>query len=115
MILLSQFVLFFDVGAIIPATFDFAAKIACIPILATATLPGGAVGTGALLPLAGFSGIVGAPMGGWLTDKVVARFTVVCSGCVSADAHPLRLERNRIRFFKVSIYPYHLWWEHAWF
>ena len=66
------------------ATFGFAAKIACIPLLATATLPGGAVGTGALLSLAGLSGIVGAPFGGWLTDKVGARFTVVFSGCVSA-------------------------------
>ena len=66
------------------ATFGFAAKIACIPILATATLPGGAVGTGALLSLAGVSGIFGAPLGGWLTDKVGARFTVVFSGCVSA-------------------------------
>ena len=66
------------------ATFGFAAKIASIPIIATTTLPGGALGTGALLSLAGLSGIVGAPLGGWLTDKVGARFTVTFSGCVSA-------------------------------
>lgn len=66
------------------STFGFAAKIACIPIIATATLPGGAVGTGALLSLAGLSGIIGAPFGGWLTDAIGARFTVIFSGCVSA-------------------------------
>ena len=66
------------------SSFGFAAKIACIPIIATATLPGGAVGTGVLLSLAGLSGIVGAPFGGWLTDAVGARFTVIFSGCVSA-------------------------------
>jgi MFS family permease len=65
------------------ASFGFAAKISCIPIIATATLPGGAVGTGALISLAGLSGIVGAPLGGWLTDQMGARFTATFSGLLS--------------------------------
>lgn len=66
------------------ASFGFAAKVACIPILATATLPGGAIGTGALLSVAGLSGLFGAPLGGWLTDQAGARFTATLSGIVSS-------------------------------
>jgi MFS family permease len=66
------------------ASFGFAAKIASIPILATATLPGGAAGAGALISIAGLSGLLGAPMGGWLTDRAGAKVTAVFSGAVSA-------------------------------
>jgi MFS family permease len=68
------------------ASFGYAAKIASIPLLATATLPGGAVGAGALLSVAALSGLVGAPLGGWLTDQVGARTTAVCSGVLGAVA-----------------------------
>ncbi|CAM9550706.1 unnamed protein product, partial [Heterosigma akashiwo] len=66
------------------ASFGFAAKIASIPIHATEVLPGGAAGAGALLSLAGLSGLVGAPAGGWLTDRVGAIPTAVLSGSISA-------------------------------
>ena len=66
------------------ATFGFAAKIASIPLLATVILPGGAVGTGILVSATGLSGIVGAPVGGWLTDQTSAKFTAIVSGTVSA-------------------------------
>ena len=65
-------------------SFGFAAKIATIPVLATALLPGGAVGTGLLLSAAGLSGLVGAPLGGWWTDRIGARRTAAWSGAVSA-------------------------------
>jgi MFS family permease len=66
------------------ATFGFAAKIASIPLLATAILPGGAVGAGVLVSMTGLSGIVGAPIGGWLTDKTSAKSTAILSGILSA-------------------------------
>ena len=62
----------------------FACKIACIPVLAASTLPGGAIGAGALVSAAGLSGLVGAPVGGWLTDQTGARTTVILSGLFSA-------------------------------
>lgn len=62
----------------------FACKIACIPVLAASTLPGGAIGSGALLSAAGLSGLVGAPVGGWLTDRTGAKMTVMLSGLFSA-------------------------------
>jgi len=65
-------------------SFGFAAKIASIPLLATAILPGGAAGTGLLLSAAGLSGLVGAPVGGFLTDRAGARWTATLSGWVSA-------------------------------
>ena len=66
------------------AGFGFSCKIACIPVIAAAVLPGGAAGAGALLSAAGLSGLVGAPLGGWITDQFGARFTVIASGLVSA-------------------------------
>ncbi|CAM9426156.1 unnamed protein product, partial [Heterosigma akashiwo] len=66
------------------ASFGFAAKIASIPIHATKVLPGGAAGTGALLSLAGLSGLVGAPAGGWLSDRMGPVPTAVLSGSISA-------------------------------
>ena len=64
--------------------FGFACKIACIPVIAAAILPGGAAGAGALLSAAGLSGLVGAPVGGWISDQVGARVTAMVSGLVSA-------------------------------
>ena len=66
------------------ASFGFAAKIATIPVLAADTLPGGAIGAGALLSAAGLSGLVGAPVGGLLTDKAGARITAVLAGIANA-------------------------------
>ena len=65
------------------SSFGFAAKIASIPILATSTLPGGAVGAGALLSAAGLSGLVGAPVGGYITDRIGAKGAAIVSGLVS--------------------------------
>jgi MFS family permease len=65
-------------------SFGFAAKIAIIPILATRTLPGGVAGAGALISIAGLSGLIGAPIGGWLTDRAGAKFTAVLSGVGNA-------------------------------
>jgi len=66
------------------ASFGFAAKIASIPVLASSVLPGGAAGAGALISVVGLSGLVGAPMGGFLTDRMGAKVTVICSGILSA-------------------------------
>lgn len=66
------------------ASFGFAAKIASIPLIAASILPGGAAGSGALLSAAGLSGLIGAPIGGWLTDKAGAKATIISSGLFSA-------------------------------
>lgn len=68
------------------ASFGFAAKIASIPVLATATLPGGAIAAGVLLSVAGLSGLVGAPIGGFLTDRVGSKAVAILGGLVSAVA-----------------------------
>ena len=65
-------------------SFGFAAKIASIPVLAAATLPGGAAGAGFLLSGAGLSGLIGAPVGGLLTDRFGSRATAILSGILSA-------------------------------
>ena len=66
------------------ATFGFACKIASIPVLAADILPGGAVGAGALVSAAGLSGLIGAPIGGWLTDQAGAKTTLTFSGLFAA-------------------------------
>lgn len=68
--------------------FGFACKLASIPILATDVLPGGAAGMGALLSATGLVGLVGGPLGGWLTDKLPggAQAAAVASGLLSAIA-----------------------------
>jgi MFS family permease len=68
------------------ASFGFACKISSVPLLATTVLPGGSVGAGALISAAGLSGLVGAPIGGWLTDRVGARLTTILSGAISATS-----------------------------
>lgn len=67
-------------------TFGFAAKIACIPIIAAEVLPGGAAGAGALVSAVGLSGLLGAPLGGWVTDRAGAKATALVSGLVSATS-----------------------------
>lgn len=68
------------------ARVGFAAKVAAVPVLAARVLPGGVAGAGALLSAAGLAGLVGAPVGGWLTDRVGARATAGVSGLVSGGA-----------------------------
>jgi len=64
------------------ASMGYAAKIASIPILAADTLPGGAAGAGFLLSACGLSGLIGAPIGGALTDKIGAKGTAILGGIV---------------------------------
>lgn len=78
------------------ARFGGAAKIACIPLLAASTFEGGATAAGLLVSAAGLAGLVGAPVGGWLTDRKGARFSAMSSGVTSGVALlcvPLALER----------------------
>jgi MFS family permease len=70
----------FEIGA----KFGYAAKLASIPIIAASVLPGGAVGAGALLSAAGLSGLVGGPMGGFLSDRIGAKNTILLTGMTSA-------------------------------
>ena len=65
------------------ARFGYTAKIASIPILATSAFRGGATAAGLLVSAAGLSGLIGAPAGGWLTDRRGARTTALASGLFS--------------------------------
>ena len=83
------------------ASVGFACKIASIPVLAASTLPGGAIGAGVLVSAAGLSGLVGAPVGGWLTDQRGARAAVILSGIFSAVSLllvPLALQMDTLPF-----------------
>lgn len=89
------------------ASFGFAAKIASIPVLAREILPGGAVGAGALVSAAGLSGIIGAPIGGWLADQTSAKSTAILSGIVSATGlmlipFALSLENDSVSFLGMD-------------
>ena len=66
------------------ASFGFAAKIAAIPVLAASTLPEGAAAAGTLISAVGLSGLIGAPAGGFLTDRAGAKTAVVSGGLLSA-------------------------------
>jgi len=66
----------FEIGA----KFGYAAKLASVPVLAAGILPGGAVGAGSLLSAAGLSGLFGAPLGGFLVDKIGAKATMAVTG-----------------------------------
>jgi MFS family permease len=68
------------------ASFGYAAKIASIPILAAGVFSNGAAGSGALLSAAALSGLVGAPLGGVVTDAVGAKQTAILGGIVSGIA-----------------------------
>ena len=67
------------------SSFGFAAKIAVIPIIANEYL-GGATGAGLLVSAAGLSGLVGAPLGGFITDKTGSRVTAAVSLALSGLA-----------------------------
>jgi MFS family permease len=64
------------------ASFGYACKIAVVPILANEYL-GGPTGAGLLLSAAGLSGLIGAPLGGWLSDVVGSRVTAILAGSLS--------------------------------
>ena len=66
------------------ASFGFAAKVAAIPVLATSSLPGGATAAGTLISAVGLSGLIGAPFGGFLTDRAGAKAAVISGGLLSA-------------------------------
>lgn len=63
----------------------YACKIAIIPILASNYL-GGATGAGLLLSAAGLSGLVGAPLGGAVADKIGPRKAAALAGTISGFA-----------------------------
>eukprot|EP00592_Proboscia_alata_P010428 CAMPEP_0194362864 /NCGR_PEP_ID=MMETSP0174-20130528/10712_1 /TAXON_ID=216777 /ORGANISM="Proboscia alata, Strain PI-D3" /LENGTH=469 /DNA_ID=CAMNT_0039136037 /DNA_START=227 /DNA_END=1636 /DNA_ORIENTATION=+ len=65
------------------AKIGYIAKLSSIPVLAAQVLPGGAIGAGTLISAAGLSGLIGAPLGGWLIDRAGARFTALTSGLIS--------------------------------
>ena len=67
------------------SSFGFACKIAVIPIIANEVL-GGAAGAGFLLSAAGLAGLVGAPLGGFLTDKAGSRVAASFGGLLSGGA-----------------------------
>jgi len=67
------------------SSFGFACKIAVIPIIANKVL-GGAAGSGLLLSAAGLAGLVGAPLGGFLTDKAGSRVAASFGGLLSGGA-----------------------------
>ena len=64
----------------------FAAKVTSVPLIAAATLPGGALAAGSLLSAAALTGLVGAPLGGWLSDRRGARFVAVAAGALSGGS-----------------------------
>ena len=63
----------------------YACKIAIIPILASTYL-GGATGAGFLLSAAGLSGLVGASLGGILSDQIGSKKAAALSGTISGVA-----------------------------
>ena len=63
--------------------FGYAAKIASIPLIASQIFPNGAMGAGELLSAAGLSGLLGAPLGGYLTDNIGSKNTLVITGLAS--------------------------------
>lgn len=87
----------FEVGA----RFGYAAKLASIPIIAAAILPGGAVGAGSLISAAGLSGLVGGPLGGFLSDRLGSKETILLTGVVSGlslVSIPFALQMNTPEF-----------------
>ena len=71
------------------ASFGYACKIAIIPVLAANYLPGGIAGAGFLLSSAGLMGLIGASLGGYLTDRLGSRFAVISAGLLSGVAFAL--------------------------
>ncbi|KAL3797380.1 hypothetical protein HJC23_010506 [Cyclotella cryptica] len=65
------------------SSFGYACKIAIIPILAANYLPGGITSSGFLLSAAGLAGLIGAPLGGYVTDQLGSRFAASSAGLLS--------------------------------
>lgn len=65
------------------ASFGYACKITTVPLLAANYLPGGVVGAGLLLSSAGLVGLLGATLGGFVTDQFGSRFAASSAGLVS--------------------------------
>ena len=63
-------------------SFGYACKIAVVPILANEYL-GGSTGAGLLLSAAGLAGLIGAPLGGWLSDMFGSRLAAITAGSFS--------------------------------
>jgi MFS family permease len=73
--------------------------VTSVPLLAAALLPGGALAAGSLLSAAALTGLVGAPLGGWLADRQGARSVAVGAATISAlglMAVPLVLNKARV-------------------
>lgn len=64
-------------------SFGYACKITSIPIIAADCLPGGVAGAGLLLSAAGLTGLLGASLGGVMTDQFGSRFTASSAGVLS--------------------------------
>ena len=64
-------------------SFGYACKIAIIPVLASDFLPGGIAAAGLLLSAAGLAGLLGASIGGYLTDQYGSRFAASSAGLLS--------------------------------
>lgn len=65
------------------ASFGYACKIAIIPVIAADCLRGGITSAGLLLSAAGFSGLLGASLGGGLTDRIGSRYAASFAGFLS--------------------------------
>ncbi len=63
-------------------SFGYACKIAVVPILANEYL-GGPTGAGLLLSAAGGAGLIGAPLGGLLSDMLGSRIAAIIAGSFS--------------------------------
>lgn len=64
-------------------SFGYACKIAIVPVLATEYLPGGVSAAGLLLSATGLAGLVGASLGGYVTDRFGSRFAATSTGVLS--------------------------------
>jgi MFS family permease len=64
-------------------SFGYACKIAIIPVIAAKELPGGIAQAGLLLSAAGLAGIIGASLGGYVTDQLGSRFSACAAGLLS--------------------------------
>jgi hypothetical protein len=86
------------------ARFGGAAKIACIPLLAASTFEGGATAAGLLVSAAGLAGLVGAPVGGWLTDRKGGARTPQ-TRLLHSRTHPLAISTHRSPLARPLAHP----------
>lgn len=64
-------------------SFGYACKIAIVPVLATEYIPGGVSSAGLLLSATGLAGLVGASLGGYVTDRFGSQFAAASAGILS--------------------------------